>query len=126
MGCVLLSAPACESSSSPSGAGGTSALGGAAGAGAAGGDAAAGSGATTAGASGDGGAGGSPALDIAWDWAGVIGTGQSLAVGDPGSARGTPPATVRATTQPFANLKLSTGALACPWLPTMRASRWFR
>ncbi|MET0412060.1 MAG: dockerin [Polyangiaceae bacterium] len=48
-----------------------------------------------------------------WDWAGVVGTGQSLAVGDPGAARGQPEATVRALTQPFGNLKLTTGSL--PW-----------
>jgi hypothetical protein len=53
-----------------------------------------------------------------WDWAGVIGTGQSLAVGDPGAARNTTPATVRATTQPFNNLKLSTGSLAWPVDPS--------
>lgn len=113
MACALLSAPACESSSSESGGGGTNAVGGVAGAGAASGHAGGETGAASGGASGDGGAGGSPTLDIEWDWAGVIGTGQSLAVGDPGSARGTASATVRATTQPFANLKLSTGAL--PW-----------
>jgi hypothetical protein len=48
-----------------------------------------------------------------WDWAGVVGTGQSLAVGDPGAARGQPGASVRATTQPFGNLKLTTGS--APW-----------
>src|SRR4051812_3848242 len=55
----------------------------------------------------DSGAGGSaPVLSRPWDWAGVIGTGQSLAVGQ----MGTPAATTR---QPYGNLKLSTGAL--PW-----------
>lgn len=49
-----------------------------------------------------------------WDWAGIVGTGQSLAVGEPGNeARGTADAAVRSTTQPFQNLKLSTGSL--PW-----------
>ena len=41
-----------------------------------------------------------------WDWSGVVGTGQSLAVGQ----MGTPVAT---TTQPYHNLKLTTGNL--PW-----------
>jgi hypothetical protein len=41
-----------------------------------------------------------------WDWMGVVGTGQSLAVGQ----MGVPVMTV---TQPFQNLKLSTGTL--PW-----------
>jgi hypothetical protein len=41
-----------------------------------------------------------------WQWMGIVGTGQSLAVGQ----MGTPVAT---TTQPFQNMKLSTGAL--PW-----------
>ncbi|HEY3498357.1 MAG TPA: sialate O-acetylesterase [Polyangiaceae bacterium] len=42
----------------------------------------------------------------AWDWTSVIGTGQSLAVGQ----NGTP---VKSRLQPYANLKLSTGTL--PW-----------
>lgn len=42
-----------------------------------------------------------------WDWSGVIGTGQSLAVGQ----FGTP---AKATTQPYGNLKLSTGNAAWP------------
>jgi hypothetical protein len=42
-----------------------------------------------------------------WDWSGVIGSGQSLAVGE----KGTPVVT---TTQPYHNLKLSTGTLAWP------------
>ena len=46
-----------------------------------------------------------------WDWNGVVGTGQSLAVGD----HGTP---VKSTTQPYHNLKLSTGNLAWPVDPT--------
>lgn len=54
-----------------------------------------------------------PGAGTPWDWAGVIGTGQSLAVGDPGAARGQPGATVRALTQPFGNLKLTTGS--APW-----------
>src|SRR2546430_8106221 len=65
-------------------------------------------GTSTGGQPGAGGSGGGGAAVIArpWDWAGVIGTGQSLAVG----AHGTP---ITTTTQPYHNLKLSTGAL--PW-----------
>jgi len=54
--------------------------------------------------------GGAPAqesrLNLPWDWSGVIGTGQSLAVGDGGSP-------VKFTNQVYGNLKLSTGSL--PW-----------
>jgi hypothetical protein len=55
---------------------------------------------------GSGGTAGTFTVRAPWDWAGVVGTGQSLAVGD----HGTP---VKATTQPYHNLKLSTGA--APW-----------
>ena len=55
---------------------------------------------------GGSGAGGASVIARSWDWAGIVGTGQSLAVG----AHGTPVAT---TTQPYHNLKLSTGTL--PW-----------
>jgi lysophospholipase L1-like esterase len=41
-----------------------------------------------------------------WDWIGVVGTGQSLAVGDHGRP-------LKSKTQPYGNLKLSTGTL--PW-----------
>ncbi len=44
--------------------------------------------------------------NIPWDWSGVIGTGQSLAVGEKGRP-------VLSTNQPYHNLKLSTGHL--PW-----------
>jgi hypothetical protein len=44
--------------------------------------------------------------NVPWDWNGDVGTGQSLAVGQGGSP-------VKATTQPYHNLKLSTGNL--PW-----------
>ena len=44
---------------------------------------------------------------VPWDWVGVVGTGQSLAVGQ----NGTP---VVSKTQPYGNLKLSTGTLAWP------------
>ena len=45
-------------------------------------------------------------LRLPWDWSGVIGTGQSLAVGEAGKP-------VLSTNQPYGNLKLSTGNL--PW-----------
>jgi hypothetical protein len=98
------------------GAGGTGSAG--AGVGGAGGDIEVGSGTLLPGetpAAGGSGAGGSTAQPVTpWDWAGVVGTGQSLAVGDPGAARGQPAAAVRALTQPFGNLKLSTGSAAWP------------
>ena len=58
------------------------------------------------GGSGGNGAGGAAVIARPWDWAGVVGTGQSLAVGQ----MGVPVAT---TSQPYHNLKLSTGTL--PW-----------
>jgi hypothetical protein len=48
-----------------------------------------------------------PAVSVPWDWNGVVGTGQSLAVGQ----NGTP---ARSTTQPYGNLKLSTGTAMWP------------
>jgi hypothetical protein len=57
-------------------------------------------------ASGGDGAGGIAVIARPWDWAGVVGTGQSLAVGQ----MGIPVAT---TTQPYHNHELSTGTL--PW-----------
>ena len=45
-------------------------------------------------------------LPIPWGWSGVIGTGQSLAVGEQGQP-------ILSRTQPFHNLKLSTGHM--PW-----------
>jgi hypothetical protein len=42
-----------------------------------------------------------------WDWTSVFGTGQSLAVGEQGNP-------VKVTSQPYNNLKLSTGTLAWP------------
>jgi hypothetical protein len=53
---------------------------------------------------------GAPTLNIPWDWAGVVGTGQSLAVGQ----MGTP---AKATTQPYGNLKLTTGTAGWPLAP---------
>jgi len=48
--------------------------------------------------------------ELTWDWTGVIGTGQSLAVGEQGKP-------VKSTTQPYGNLKLSTGSAAWPLDP---------
>jgi hypothetical protein len=61
-----------------------------------------------------GGAGGMPAPNFAWDWVGIVGTGQSLSVG----ALGTP---VLATTQPYNNLKLDFGGatVAPPFDPSI-------
>jgi hypothetical protein len=56
---------------------------------------------------------GSTGVRIACDWNGVVGTGQSLSVGEPGGARNTTAGRARLTQQPFHNLKLATGTL--PW-----------
>jgi len=63
-------------------------------------------GAGGAGNTGAGGRGGAGVVTRPWHWIGVVGTGQSLAVGQMGSP-------VATTTQPYHNLKLSTGTL--PW-----------
>ena len=76
------------------GGGGAAGIGGAAGA--------------LAGNSGNGGT--LPAAPV-WSWTGVVGTGQSLAVGGHGNA---PAMTIGATTQPFHNLKLSLGNATVP------------
>jgi len=69
--------------------------------------------ATDAGA--DTGADAGPTLSFAWDWTGVIGTGQSLSVG--GGDSGTP---LVAKTQLYNNLKLAlNGALVPPFDPTI-------
>jgi hypothetical protein len=81
------------------------------------GDAAAAGSASTADASSSDNLGSDSPIQIPWDWAGIIGTGQSLAVGEPGGARGTPAGAVRSTTQAFNNLKLSTGNAAWPVNP---------
>ncbi|WP_437580062.1 dockerin [Sorangium sp. So ce887] len=84
-----------------------------AGSGGEGGSASAGEGgANTGGTGGQGGsAGGAPR--IPWDWAGIVGTGQSLSVGS------TP---IQSTAQPFNNLKLSLGnARVPPWDPDSSA-----
>jgi hypothetical protein len=63
----------------------------------------------------DGGADAST-LNVAWDWVGIIGTGQSLSVGAYGTPLG--PMTVQ---QPYNNLKLSLGGatVAPPFDPTI-------
>lgn len=70
------------------------------------------------GSAGEAGGGGSSggvggAMRTPWEWTGIIGTGQSLSVGEPDGVRGTAAAAARLTTQPFANQQLSTGSL--PW-----------
>ena len=60
-----------------------------------------------AGVGGSAGAAGAPQIVVPWDWNGVVGTGQSLAVGQ----FGTP---ANATTQPFNNLSLNTGSATWP------------
>ncbi len=85
--------------------GSTSTTGGAAGSSA--GATSAGAAGTSGGSAGAAGAGGGATLNKAWDFAGIVGTGQSLSVG----ANGTP---LIATTQPYGNLKLSLGALSVP------------
>ena len=65
-----------------------------------------------------GGGGSFPPAPV-WGWTGVVGTGQSLAVGGHGNA---PAMTIGATTQPFHNLKLSLGsATVPPFTPTNAA-----
>jgi hypothetical protein len=58
-------------------------------------------------------AGAPEVFDTPWDWTGIVGTGQSLAVGEPDGTRNTPQAAARLTMQPYQNLSLSTGTL--PW-----------
>ena len=72
-----------------------------------------GPGATGTGGMGGGG-GGMQTYNFAWDWVGIVGTGQSLSVG----AVGTP---VLATTQPYNNLKLAFGGatVAPPFDPNI-------
>jgi hypothetical protein len=97
-----------EGNPSPAGIDGTTAIGGTNG-GNGGGGASAGDAADAAG----GPAAGVRALDIPFDWNGIVGTGQSLSVGEPGDARNTQAGTVRLTAPSFRNLKLSTSGL--PW-----------
>ena len=84
--------------------GGTTPTGGSAGEGASGGTNGGVGG--TAGSAASGGSGGGQVINVPWEWTSIVGTGQSLAVGQ----NGTP---VKSTTQPYGNLKLSTGTL--PW-----------
>jgi len=70
-------------------------------------------------AGGAAGSGSSASAAPVWGWTGVVGTGQSLAVGGHGNA---PAMTIGATTQPFHNLKLSLGnATVPPFTPTNAA-----
>jgi hypothetical protein len=66
------------------------------------------------GCGGDGGGGNTPTYNFAWDWTGIVGTGQSLSVG----AQGTP---VLANQQRYGNMKLSFGgaAVAPPFDPAL-------
>ena len=95
--------------------GGVTATGGASGA--AGSAAAGAAGSSTAGASGaaggsaGGAAGGGLPPAPAWSWVGVVGSGQSLAVGGHGNAPAMP---IGSTTQPHHNLKLSLGSAKVP------------
>ena len=108
--------PSCSEESKPggtagSGAGGT--LGNAGSAGAGGGNAAGSAGSAGAGGN-DAGGNGAAVLHLPWAWTGIIGTGQSLSVGEPDGVRGMAAAAARLTTQPFNNQQLSTGSLAWP------------
>jgi hypothetical protein len=58
----------------------------------------------------------------AWDWAGVIGTGQSLSVGVMGVFDSTDPELKGAETPRFNNLKLSLGTLTPPPIPDPASS----
>ena len=79
------------------------------------GTAGAGAVAGAAGALGSAGNGGSGSSAGEWDWAGIIGTGQSLAVG-------TLPVNAAVNRQPYANLMLSLGGAAVPpFDPTLAA-----
>jgi len=63
--------------------------------------------------SADPGNSGALVLHMPWEWTGIVGTGQSLSVGEPDGLRYTRAAAARLTTQPFSNKQLSTGRL--PW-----------
>jgi hypothetical protein len=58
----------------------------------------------------------------AWDWAGVIGTGQSLSVGAQGVFDSSDPAIKAVETPIFNNLKLSLGTLTAPPIPDPASS----
>jgi len=107
-GCTNDSEPGGQAGSGPVGAAGSGGSGGAA----AGGAASGGAGGTSG--AGGAGSGGETALHMPWEWTGIIGTGQSLSVGEPDGVRNTAAAAARLTTQPFNNKQLSTGSLAWP------------
>jgi hypothetical protein len=68
-------------------------------------------------ASADTGADTGPMPNVAWDWTGIVGTGQSLSIG--GGNSGNP---VRLTAQMYNNLKLAlNGAVVPPFDPTIDA-----
>jgi hypothetical protein len=115
LGVTLLALPGCSSDSSSGGLAGGGGRAGASGNAGVSGSAGAGASGGAAGAAGAGGSGGEAvgALRTPWEWTGIIGTGQSLSVGEPDGVRNTPAAAARLTTQPFANQQLSTGSL--PW-----------
>jgi len=94
-------------SAGTAGTGGSPGTGGSAGRGGAGGVSTAGTGGTEGGIGGDLPLVGTPT--VAWDFTGVIGTGQSLSVG--AQAGNITPA---AATQPYGNMKLSLGNLVVP------------
>jgi hypothetical protein len=111
---LALGAFACGSDESNGGAGASAGSPGSAGAGAGGSAGSAGTAGVDAGAGAGGTGGGEPQLlegtpTVAWDYSGIVGTGQSLAVGAQAGA-----ITPAATTQPYNNLKLSLGSLTVP------------
>ena len=113
----LVALPSCSNESTPGGQAGSGPAGaagsGSGSAGTGGGNAAGAAGSPGAGG-GDAGGNGAAVLHQPWDWTGIIGTGQSLSVGEPDGVRNTAAAAARLTTQPFNNKQLSTGSLAWP------------
>ncbi len=107
---------AAGAASGSGGSGGSTGIGGSGGTGQGGaaGTGLAGGGHPGSGGGGAAGARGPMVVARPWDWSGVVGTGQSLAVGQ----MGTPVAT---TTQPYHNLKLTTGNLPWPIDPSNAA-----
>src|SRR6478735_3651776 len=88
-GCTNDSEPGGQAGSGPVGAAGSGGSGGAA----AGGAASGGAGGTSG--AGGAGSGGETALHMPWEWTGIIGTGQSLSVGEPDGVRNTAAAAAR-------------------------------
>ena len=64
-----------------------------------------------------GGGGGMQTYNFAWDWTGIVGTGQSLSVGDPRQPRSR-------CTQPYNNLKLAFGGATVRRRSIRRSRRW--